>query len=181
MTRSSSRRRGLSLAEVLIAVTIASGVLVAVATSFEASSATIEKNDRFATAVHSARLGVNRLVFELRTCETCQVGESEAQADGATISSNFVDVIREDGSLVRFTYDAAEGVILLEGTHEDGTPYSVVLVREVTAANFQGVVEANPHTGILRTVRTDLRLTVAVEEQSLTLTGAAVPRREMVY
>ena len=74
MNRSSSimngsRRRGLSLAEVMISLAITSMLLTAIAAAFQSSSQVIENNDRFFRATQSARVAINQITTEVRRCD----------------------------------------------------------------------------------------------------------------
>ena len=174
------RSRGLSLVEVLIAGAIAATLLLAVATAFEASAKSVEVNERFNRAAQTARIGVRRMVEEVRTAEACRVGTLADQSKSFVIGASSLDVIRADGKVVQYVYDAAQKQIrfkVLDATN----PMDVVLARNVTSAKFSSDIAAHPQTGIRRTVRVVVEMTLNVDSQTLYLSGSAVPRREMVY
>ena len=178
--RSARRRRGLSLVEVLVAGAITAMLLIAVATAYEASAQGVEVNTRFNRAAQTARVGMRRMVEEVRTAEACQVGDSSQQGQPAVIDAANLDLIRTDGTVVSYVFDATSKTVRLKMESTAGT-VDVVLARNVRSAKFTSDVQAHPQTGIRRTVRVSIQLEVEVDGQPLYLSGSAVPRREMVY
>src|SRR5688572_11035846 len=68
--KSASRRAGLSLVEVMIAISISAALLVAVAAAFSATSDAIEINDQFTRASQAARISMNQIMSEVRKCKS---------------------------------------------------------------------------------------------------------------
>jgi hypothetical protein len=173
-------RLGLSLVEILIAGSVAAVLLTAVATAFDATSRSVQVNDRFNRAAQIARIGVRRMVEDVRTAEACQVGEPSQQSQKSIVNASLLSVIRADGKLVRYEFDATNKVLnFVSG--DPLAPTTVVLARNVEDARFSADIEPHPDTGIRRTVRVVIELRLNVGGQSLYLSGSAVPRREMVY
>ena len=102
------RRGGLSLAEVLIAGSIAAMLLLAIAAAYDAMAQSVEVNDRFNRAAQIARISVRKMVEEVRTAEACQVGTSDQQTQSSIVNAPNLDVIRGDGKVVHYVFDADE-------------------------------------------------------------------------
>jgi hypothetical protein len=177
---STRRRRGLSLAEVLIAGAIVAMLLIAIAAAYDAMAQSVEVNDRFNRGAQIARIGVRRMVEEVRTAEAVQVGTPKQQSEASVIDATNLDIIQPSGRVVHYVYDADAKQVLYRIDDPDD-PVEVVLARNVAAASFTADIEPHPDTGVRRTVRVVIELTMDVDGQTLYLCGSAVPRREMVY
>ena len=68
--RGQRRNRGLSLIEALISLAIAAMLLTAVAAAYAAASDAIKANDQFFRASQAARVTVNQITKEVRTCQS---------------------------------------------------------------------------------------------------------------
>jgi len=68
-TASRRPRRGLSIVEVMISLTITSFLLVAVAAAYNASASAVEMNDRFFRATQAGRVTMNQLLTEIRRAD----------------------------------------------------------------------------------------------------------------
>ena len=178
--RHGHRRRGLSLAEVLIAGSIAATLLLAIAAAYDAMAQSVEVNDRFNRAAQIARISVRKMVEEVRTAEACQVGNSDQQTQSSIIDATNLAVIRGDGKIVRYVFDADAKQVRLVVEDEEN-PMDVVLARNVEAAAFSADIEPHPETGVRRTVRVVIEMRLDIDGQTLYLCGSSVPRREMVY
>jgi hypothetical protein len=174
------RRRGLSLAEILIAGVIVAMLLISIAAAYDAMAQSVEVNDRFNRCAQIARIGVRRMVEEVRTAEAVQVGTSDQQTQTSITDATNLDIIQPSGRVVHYVYDKDLRQVLYR--IDDATnPVEVVLARDVADAAFTADIEPHPDTGVRRTVRVVVELTMDVEGQTLYLCGSAVPRREMVY
>src|SRR4051812_31391096 len=78
----SRRRRGLSIIEVMISLTISAFLLVAVAAAYNASADAVEMNDKFFRATQAGRVTMNQLLTEIRRADSVEVG------------TNYINVIR---------------------------------------------------------------------------------------
>ena len=172
------RRRGLSLAEVLISGAIVSMLLMAVAASFDALSQQVEVNTSFNQAAQTARMGLRRIVRDVRTCTACATGD-DAIVDALATDDTTLTVIRDDGTTVQYVFDPVANTVRLKVAGAD--PLDVVVARNVENAIFSSEVEQHPETGAYRTARVVVQLWLKVDGQPLYLTGSAAPRREMVY
>jgi hypothetical protein len=153
--------------------------MVAVAAAYNASSDAVQINERFFRAVQSARVATNRLVAAARTADACQVGADSAQKLGS-VSDSTLKVITPEGTFVTYAYSATDRTLTLTRSDIAGAPVYVV-ARDVSNAVFTADIEKHPQTGLLRTTRVTLELTVNVQGQQLRLSGSAVPRRTMSY
>lgn len=173
-------RRGLSLAEVLIAGSIVAMLLIAVAASFDAMSQQVQVNTSFNQAAQTSRMGLRRIVQDVRTCTRCIVGLDASQAATVSADGPALTVIQNDGQVVRYVFYPDERTVRLE-IDDPAVPLSVVVARDVSNAVFSSEVEPHPETGAYRTTRIVAQLWLEVGGQPLYLTGSAAPRREMVY
>ena len=174
------RRRGLSLAEILIAGAIVAILLISIAAAYDAMAQSVQVNDRFNRCAQIARIGVRRMVEEVRTAEAVQVGTVDQQSQASILDATNLDIIQPSGRVVHYVYDKDLRQVLYR--IDDATnPMEVVLARDVADATFTADIEAHPDTGVRRTVRVVIEVTMDVDGQTLYLCGSAVPRREMVY
>ncbi len=176
----SSARRGLSLIEILIAGAIVAMLLIAIAAAYDAMAQSVEVNERFNRAAQIARIGVRRMVEEVRVAEAVQVGTTAQQSQSSILKATNLDIIQPSGTVVHYVFDANLKQILYR-IDDPSDPIEVVLARNVESATFTADIESHPETGVRRTVRVVIELTMNVDGQTLYLCGSAVPRREMVY
>ncbi len=170
-------RHGLSIVEVLISLAIVSTLLTAVAVAFQASFNSIETNDRFFRATHTARVAMNRILQTARTADACIVG-TEAQQSLASVSATTLDVIDINGSLVRYVFNVDDRTITATSLDVTGSP-SRIVARDVEQATFTSTVELGAVSGLRRTTCVAVDLVIAVENESLYLSGSVVPRRSL--
>ena len=173
-------RRGLSLAEILIAGAIVAVLLISIAAAYDAMAQSVEVNERFNRGAQIARIGVRRMVEEVRTAEAVQVGAAGQQSQSSILDATNLDVIQPSGRVVHYVYDADARQVLYR-IDDAVNPVEVVLARDVENASFTADIQAHPDTGVRRTVRVVIEITMNVDGQTLYLCGSAVPRREMVY
>ena len=119
--RSMPRRSGLSLIECLMAVAITAALLTAAAAAYMASAAAIEHNERFFRATQAARVSVNRIMADVRKCES------------GVVDTDFAELKMVDGQTRRYAYDSKNRVITLTFP-DDANPASHVLARTVESA-----------------------------------------------
>jgi prepilin-type N-terminal cleavage/methylation domain-containing protein len=174
------RRRGLSLPEVLISLSISALLLTAVATAFSASASAIDINDRFFRASQAARVSVAQLTSQIRRCDSCQVGGTY---DGVsnTVFANNIGIIYEDlldGTLKNVTYKhdptKNELQLVVNGT-------TVALAHNVTAVMFISDMAPDPVTLAKVPVNVTIDITVAVGNEQIHVRGSAVPRHVIIF
>jgi prepilin-type N-terminal cleavage/methylation domain-containing protein len=165
-------RKGLSLIELMISLSISVMLLVAAGTAFNASAQAVQMNDRFFRASQASRVTMNQLLTEVRRC------------DSVAVSSTYVDVIRPMEDLTtgeiyrRFAYDATNKRITIQIFQAGGVGGTIyTLASNVSAATFgpaEMVKDANQAWVV---VRVPISITVTVGSNDITLNGAAAPRR----
>ena len=148
-------RRGLSLVEVLIALSISAMLLSAVAAAFSATAQAIEINDQFFRASQSARVSVNRISAELRKCRAAGVNGSTLALTSAT------------GEELTYTFDATAKQLKLTVAAVP-TPKVYVLANNVESVAF--ATDGRNYT---------VSIVVAVGTNRIALTGSALPRRSV--
>jgi prepilin-type N-terminal cleavage/methylation domain-containing protein len=153
------RFRGFTLVEVLIAVALNAVLLIALAMAFNGSANGITRGNQSNDAVGTARLALDRMLTELRTC------------DEPVVTATSVRLKAEDFSEQR-TYSFDEEAALLTMTIHDGAEVEpvVVLARNVTSAAFSTADDT-----------VSIRITVGTGDTAVFMTGSATPRRFVTY
>ncbi len=157
------QKRGLSIVEVLISLSISAMLLTAVASAFSASSQIIETNDEFFRASQSARVSMNQILTEVRRCHAM------------TVDSSNISLITFDNDDRTYRYDSSAKQLRLV-TNDITTDPDYVLANNVVAASFSADTEAG-EGGVQRVVRVSVTLVVDVGGNQVRLTGSAAPRR----
>lgn len=151
------QRTGLSLVEVLLAVAITAALLTAAAAAFMATSSAIEHNERFFRAAQGARVGVNRIMADVRRCEA------------GVVDPDSLELTLPDGEKRLYLYDSVNKRLTL--TFPDAaTPTAHVLARNVTSAEFRTDDKA-----------VSLVLNIEYGSNKVSLSGSATPRRLVAY
>jgi hypothetical protein len=169
------RRRGLSFPEVMISLAITAMLLVGVSSAFVASSAAINHNDEFFRATQAARISLNQITSEIRRADVVQVTTTQ------------IDVQRPDEDLSaaneiyrRFSYDSVGKRLTLQIFYSGGTTSPLyTLARNVASASFGPAETGTDAAGLTVVARTPISLRVTVGKNSVSLAGAAGPRRAL--
>lgn len=163
--RSIPRRRGLSIIEALMSLSISAMLLTAVAAAFSSSAATIRHNERFFQASHVARITMEHLLADLRRSHAVQLG------------TNSVSVATWNGGDRTYTYDTANQRIRMT---DNDTGTTLTVAEEVTACAFtaDSFTDAG---GIKHVVRVAVAMEVTVDTNKVRLAGSAAVRRELAY
>lgn len=174
------RRRGLSMVEALIALSICSALLVATGAAFTASASAVQNNTDFSKATQTARVTLNQMLVEIRRADSIQCAST-------TTAGAYFDVIRPSGSLLpnetsrRYAFDATNNQLTLTIFTTGATATTYVLAHNITGASFgppQIGTDANNASVVQRLPVT---LTVKVGQNVITLSGAEGPRRALRY
>jgi type II secretory pathway pseudopilin PulG len=168
------RRRGLSIIEAMISLSISALLLTAVAGAFSASSQVIEANDKFFRASQAARISMNQLLTQIRRCSAVEVTDN-----GRTIN-----LITDDGRDISFTYeelDAEGGQKVLKLINNDvaGSP-QYPLASHLSHVSFISDSVAD-EGGIRHVVRVSVTLIAEVGDNRVRLSGSVSPRRSQHY
>ena len=123
--RAASIRCGFTIVELLVALAIASILLAAVATAFNASIINYRENEDIFKAINSARGALLRITTQLRT----------ADAVDNTSPANECTLITAGGDDVTYQYNNGDNKLYLI-TNDDLTDPDYVLCENVTAMTF---------------------------------------------
>jgi type II secretory pathway pseudopilin PulG len=165
-----ARRRGFGIVEALISLSISALLLTAIAAAFSVSASAINNNDRFFQATQTARVGLNHLLTEIRRGS---VDEAWSEHEITLITGG--DTPQE--RIYRYLPDQQQLVMILSA---DPTAHPYVLARQVTDLTFS-VDMGTDYNNAPCVARVNLSLTVRVGQNDIRLSGAAAPRRNLVY
>jgi hypothetical protein len=168
------RRRGLSIAEVMISLTISAMLLVGVAAAYNASASAAEGNDRFFRVTQAGRVLMTQLVTEIRKADTVLV--SPDPYDTLVIERRQDLRLAEEKSR-EFRYDAVAKTVTMKISYQraDGTTYQspvYTLVRDVQAATFGPTKQVG---GV--DVRIPLTVVITVDSNTVRLSDTSAPRK----
>ena len=182
-----ARRRGLSIVEVMISLTITSFLLVAVAAAYNASASAVEMNDRFFRATQAGRVTMNQLLTEIRRADRVAC----APGNDAIIVTRPPATATKDGANIEcqrwFRYDAVTKKVTVQIYYEKpdlsvygGPVYS--LASNVEAATF-GPPDTIPNPAGPTAPPLEARVPVTIEVKiggnQVRLSGSSGPRRLM--
>ena len=184
-TRASRRagRRGLSIAEVMISLTISTFLLVAVAAAYNASADAVEMNDKFFRATQAGRVTMNQLLTEIRRADSVNV------QDPSPTLPNLVQVIRPEPSRLpyetyrTFWYDQQNKQVKLQIHYVPPLPQLpydspwYTLSRNVDSALFGRAELQQDTNGTWVVTRVPVQLTVKIGNNQVRLSGSSGPRR----
>jgi type II secretory pathway pseudopilin PulG len=172
------RGRGLSIAEVMISLTISSFLLVAVAAAYSASADAVEMNDKFFRATQAGRVTMNQLLTEIRRADYILVAPTK---DSIIVTRPQVNRMPEEKSR-EYKYDPNTRKITLQIFFErpDLTVYSspaYSLASNVEWAEFATPDRIQDVTGQWLDVRVPVTIDVKIGTNSVRLSGSSSPRR----
>jgi len=178
--RSRTRRRGLTIMEMMVSLSITGMLLTGLATAFVTSADAVSANEQFFRATQAARVTLNQVLVECRRADALQCSSSGTYDYFDVIRP--VEVLETDEVFRRYKFDALTKQLTLTIHYADGTTSpAYVMVRNVEAAEFgppQTGVDDNNATVVQRL---PVVLTVKVGKNVVTLHGAAGPRRAMKF
>jgi prepilin-type N-terminal cleavage/methylation domain-containing protein len=150
-----------TMVEVLIAVTILSILLVAIATAFNASAMNYKENAGIAEAMNSARQALTRMTTLIRT----------GYPVPADTAANTCSLLTADGQDIVLSYDSAQKKLYyVTASTTDTDP---VLCEHVTAMTFTKSLVAGDVQSVV------INMTVTVNGVSETFSAAAVVRKNL--
>jgi type II secretory pathway pseudopilin PulG len=150
-------RRGLSLVEALIALSITAMLLTSVAAAFHASTAAIEMNDQFYRASQSARVSLNQILDGVRKCQS------------GVVDTSTLTLTTELGQDRTYSLNGTNLMMTLT-LPGDTTPSSFKLASNIKTLKFDTDGKS-----------ISMLVTVAVGTNQVTLCGSGFPRRLVVY
>ena len=167
-------RLGLSLVEIMVSLAITAALLTSAAAAFNASSAVIADNEQFFRATQAARVSLHQILTNVRRGTVSTASTSQAV--------RLITAVNDDGSGeddVTYRFDAT-GKKLVFVTNDDATDPDYTMANNVTALAFD-VQLGQDYTKAPCVARVNVSITVKVGKNSVTLTGSAAPRRNVVY
>ncbi|MBN2593149.1 MAG: hypothetical protein JXA81_06560 [Sedimentisphaerales bacterium] len=150
----------------LIALAIASMLLVAVAVAFNASVTNYCKNEDIFRTINNARLALSRMTSQLRT----------ASAVDPAAPNNECTMLTATGENITYRYNNVDGKLYLI-TNDDPTDSDYVLCDNVTAMNCTKTTAVEDEVIIVKSVQ--ISMTVAGGDVQRTISAAAVVRRNL--
>jgi Tfp pilus assembly protein PilW len=178
-TRFQRNRRGLSIVEVMISLTISSFLLVAVAAAYNASANAVEMNDRFFRATQAGRVTMNQLLTEIRRADWV--------ACSATYDTIYVTRPQqnrqpnEDSREYRFDSGAKKVTLTIHyknlATNAVWSSPAYTLASNVETATFGPADKITDATGVQQDVRVPITIDVKIGSNSVRLSGSSGPRR----
>src|SRR5687767_5398211 len=177
-------RRGLSIVEVMISLTITSFLLVAVAAAYNASASAVEMNDRFFSATQAGRVTMNQLLTEIRRADSVAC----APTSDSIMITRPTATATKDGANVEcerwFKFDPTTKKITVQIyfkrpdlTVYAGPVYSLASNVEVATFGPPDTIP-NPAGGLLD-ARVPVTIEVKIGGNQVRLSGSSGPRRLM--
>jgi Tfp pilus assembly protein PilW len=171
-------RRGLSIVEVMISLTITSFLLVAIAAAYNASADAVEMNDRFFRATQAGRVTMNQILTEIRRADwvACSPG-----SDIIYISRPAQTRLTDEDTR-EYRYDPPSKKLTLQIHYKNAANQTWVspiytLASNVETATFGPAEKITDATGNLQDARVPVTIDVKIGNNSVRLSGSSGPRR----
>lgn len=186
-------RRGLGLAELLIALAICASLLTAVGVALDASFKSYKINQEQSALTQRARLTLHRVLTTIRQCDAHAPATgslSDEFASGQIVDDDGIAMIDDDGHEIVFKYDSINQRILMvrddvERTLTEGvTQFEVTLepMRSPTAIRTGAPFDLLHRATLLITVRLSGDTAMSSEStgnQTVTISSSVMPRRNV--
>jgi type II secretory pathway pseudopilin PulG len=154
-----SRRSGLGMVELLVALSISALLLTGVAVAFVSAGKAVQINDEFTRATQSGRISINQIMMLARQCQT------------GTVTSTSLELKMPDATRKLYALDAVKHE--LQVTLLTNNPVEVhTLARNVKDLSFL----TDPTGSSI-----SMTVTIEVGDNQIVLNGSALPRRLMKY
>jgi len=165
-TRNITGQRGFSLAELLLALAIASILLIAVAVAFNASVINYCENEDAFRTINNARQALFRITSQLRTADAVEPNSP----------SNQCTLITANGDDITYQYNNGNNTLyLIDNSSGD----SYTLCDNVTAMTFTKNTAIEGSVTYVKSVQ--ISITVASGDTQRTVSAAAVIRRNLKW
>lgn len=181
-------RRGLSLPEAMISLSITTVLLVAVATAFTSSAKAIELNDGFFRCSQASRVTMNQILAEVRNCDSLDMSTANTisiirPAFVAGTSQQFYRQVGPPAEVSRsFVYDSVNKVITLQIFYASGSPSPLYeLASNVSSCQFGPADMGLDYNNATIPIRVPITITISTSGNTVVLNGSAAPRRAMKY
>jgi Tfp pilus assembly protein PilW len=178
VTIRSSQRRGLSIVEVLISLSISSMLLIGVAAAYNASADAVESNDRFFRATQAGRVTMNQLLTEIRRADYALCAPANDSIIVKRPERNRLP--NEDAREYKYDKDTQKITLQIFYKGADGTTWSspaYSLASNLRYASFGPPDRIQDVTGVWLDVRVPVTLDVKIGNNSVRLSGSSSPRR----
>ncbi len=164
--QNSRSKKGFTIAEILLALTIASILLVAVAVAFNASATNFRENEDIFHVVNKARQALVRITSQIRTADA-------VDPNAPVNECSFITAAGED---LTYRYNAGEKKLYLV-TNDNLTDPNYVLCDNVDAfvCTKNKVIEDS----LIKVKSVQISMTVFVGDLKRTVATAAVVRRNL--
>ena len=188
-----TRRRGMGMIELLIAMSISASLLTAVAVAVDASFRGYRTNQEQAILMQRSRVSLNFLCTSIRTTKLHAPLSSTPRLmfeGGATVTDTGIEMFDLNNNLVKFEWDVPSKRLLVtvDGrTHvlaQGVENFSVRMepMRSAVSVRTGGDYDLLRRATITLTVRTTAESSESMETsgtQTLTLSGSVMPRRNV--
>ena len=172
--RRRSRRHGLSLIEVLMALALTAMLLTAAGMAFQVSADSVQANDEFFRATQAARISMHQILTQVRR------GSVQLAWNPKWIRlTTAPDAGQTVGDDVTYSYDATAKQLKLI-TNDVTTDPDYVLASNVTDLTFD-VEPGTDYNNAPCVARVTVMIKVKVGKNEVLLSGAAAPRRNLRY
>ena len=176
-------RRGLSIIEASISLSISAMLLVAVASAFTSSAAAVESNDQFFRATQAARVSMNQVLAAVRQADNIDPTKFSSSSMSMNLPLNMVDGMALTNETGRtYSYDAVNQKLNLTVYFAGNTSSTYELASNVSAFQFIAPATNDVDYNQTQTVgHVSITMTVTAGYNSVTISGAAMARRAIKY
>jgi Tfp pilus assembly protein PilW len=166
-------RRGLTLVETMISLTVSATLLASVAVAYNASSDAVTSNADFFRASQAGRISMNQMLGEVRQCESVQVFSDHLDIIRAASRMQTNEVFR------RFQYNPTPKTLTLTiyGANNSVLAGPYEMSSNVTALTFGPAVTGTDWNNTVVVQHVPISMTVTIGRNFSTLSGSAGPRR----
>jgi prepilin-type N-terminal cleavage/methylation domain-containing protein len=191
MRRIKTKRRGVGLVELLIALSISALLLTATAVAVDASFKAYANNQEESSLLQQSRMALNRVVTSIRTSDTHAPTDPKLLVDfkaGFKVTGTSIGMFQEDGTNIVYRYDAAKKQLIAEvrgksyvlGRGVEAFSVSMEPMRSEEALRTGSSYDLLRRATILITIRTTAETAQPSEttgKHPLTLSVSVTPRR----
>ena len=176
-------RRGLSIIEASISLSISTMLLVAVAAAFTSSASAIDMNDQFFRATQAGRVSLNQVLAAVRQADFIDPSKFSSTSMSMNLPLNMVNGMAQTNETGRtYYYDATNKKLMLSIYLPASVVNTYELASNVTSCTF--ICPATNDTDYTSTPtvgHVSITMTVNAGNNAVTLSGAALARRSIKY
>jgi len=157
VSKSNARRRGVGLVELLVSLAITAGLLVAVASAFNAAAEAVDANDQFFRACQASRVCINQIMTEVRRCQS------------GAVNASSLDMQLNTGDSRSYIYDPTTKQLNMV-LRSIPTVETYPMAHNISAMTFSSNGKS-----------ISITMTVKIGANEMVLNGSAMPRRWVTY